>query len=150
MDKLTFEQRFWAKVNKDGPVPEHRPELGPCWIWTAAGGAYGLFLGPNGYGCAHRIAYEMFVEQIPDGLTIDHLCKTTRCVNPAHMEAVTAAVNALRGDGPFAVNARKTHCIHGHEFAPEDTSRDTRGRRVCKACKRETTRAIRARRKVAA
>ena len=35
--------RFWAKVNKDGPIPAHHPELGPCWIWTAA-------TDPKGYG----------------------------------------------------------------------------------------------------
>lgn len=31
-----LEERFWAKVNKDGPIPEHRPELGPCWVWTGS------------------------------------------------------------------------------------------------------------------
>ena len=33
---MPLEDRFWAKVDKNGPVPAHRPELGPCWIWTAA------------------------------------------------------------------------------------------------------------------
>jgi hypothetical protein len=28
-------ERFWSKVDRNGPVPEHRPELGPCWVWTA-------------------------------------------------------------------------------------------------------------------
>lgn len=28
------DQRFWAKVNKDGPIPIHRPDLGQCWVWT--------------------------------------------------------------------------------------------------------------------
>ena len=31
-----FTERFWAKVNRDGTVPAHCPELGPCWVWTAA------------------------------------------------------------------------------------------------------------------
>jgi len=35
-ESATLEDRFWAKVDKNGPVPAHRPELGPCWIWTAA------------------------------------------------------------------------------------------------------------------
>jgi hypothetical protein len=29
-------EAFWFKVNKEGPVPAHRPELGPCWLWTGA------------------------------------------------------------------------------------------------------------------
>src|SRR5208282_3495744 len=28
------ERRFWAHVDKNGPVPPHRPALGPCWVWT--------------------------------------------------------------------------------------------------------------------
>lgn len=34
--KRTIEERFWAKVDKNGPMPEGRPDLGPCWLWTAA------------------------------------------------------------------------------------------------------------------
>ncbi|MBU6428993.1 MAG: hypothetical protein KGR26_08285, partial [Cyanobacteria bacterium REEB65] len=33
-DRETVIQDFWAQVDKDGPIPSHRPDLGPCWIWT--------------------------------------------------------------------------------------------------------------------
>jgi hypothetical protein len=73
---------------------------GECWIWTAAKNR-------KGYGCtasgtknrtmlAHRRAYEATKGPIPEGLQIDHLCFTTSCVNPAHLEAVTGAENARR------------------------------------------------------
>ena len=34
-------ERFWSKVDKNGPIPSHRPELGPCWIWIARRDRYG-------------------------------------------------------------------------------------------------------------
>jgi len=93
-------ERFWPKVNKDGPVPEHRPDLGPCWIWTA-GGDYGrgrfAVVGRSGrLLLAHRFAYELLIGPIPEGLTLDHLCMTPLCVNPEHLEPVTQAENSRR------------------------------------------------------
>src|SRR5437870_1060081 len=35
--------RFWEKVDKNGPAPPHRPEIGPCWLWTG-------WVKKNGYG----------------------------------------------------------------------------------------------------
>jgi hypothetical protein len=51
------EFRFWRKVNKNGPLPEARPELGPCWLWIGAvqqGGGYGMFWNPEGMVRAHK------------------------------------------------------------------------------------------------
>lgn len=129
------------------------PESG-CWLWTAS-------RLPRGYGMvtyrkvrtySHRLAWELLVGPIPDGLTIDHLCKVTSCCNPAHLEVVTMGVNSLRGDSPIARNARKTHCDRGHELAGDNLwvrDRGTYTARECLACRKvrnDRHNALRARR----
>lgn len=112
-----------------------------CWSWLAAKNAYGYgtmsLAGKTEYG--HRLSYEHFVGPI-DGLELGHLCRNRACVNPAHLERVSHAVNVLRGNGPTAWNKRKTHCVHGHEYTAENTSRHGSGRR-CRACKNARSRA---------
>ena len=97
--------RFWVKV-RIGSVPAHRPDLGPCWEWTAGGTAdgYGQFhIGTRTDGnkrkvLAHRLAYETLVRPIPAGLESDHLCRNHPCIRPTHLEPVTAAENIRRGE----------------------------------------------------
>jgi hypothetical protein len=76
---------------------------------------------------------ELFVGPIPEGLVIDHLCRNRGCINPTHMEPVTNAENVLRGEGPTAVNARKTHCKRGHPFDDVNTYVYAKGR-ACRMC----------------
>lgn len=117
--KRTAEDRFWAKVEK-------RED---CWIWiasTASQGRYGRFEERQ----AHAWAYEHFIGAIPDGCEIDHLCRVTLCVNPAHLEPVTHRVNILRGLAPTALNAAKTHCKRGHA----DWIVGRNGHRRCGTC----------------
>lgn len=103
-----MEKEILSKINKTTT----------CWIWTG-------WVNPEGYGRvvfkgkryqAHRLVYEKLVGLIPKGLQLDHLCRNKSCVNPEHLEPVTAKENTLRGNGQSAVNLRKTHCIRGHRL----------------------------------
>lgn len=136
-------ERFWPKVRMTHT----------CWVWTAStrDGEYGQFRDDDQAKVfAHRWAYEWFVGPIPAGLTIDHLCRNPRCVNPAHLEPVTSKINTLRGNTLAAVNARLTACRRGHPFDAANTHVNARGSRVCLACNRERCRRNYARRKARA
>ena len=110
-----------------------------CWLWTANTHTqgYGKIKIAKKTMLAHRVSYELYVGKIPDGLHIDHLCRQTACVNPHHLEAVTKRENTLRGIGPSAQNAKKTHCKRGHEFIGENTYSYSTNKRICIFCNRE-------------
>ena len=95
---LTREQLFWTKVDKNGPIPAHRPSLGPCFIWTKRldKDGYGAYSQTPGLYRAHQFAYVLAFGPVPDGLEIDHLCHVRVCVNSAHLEAVTHEENLAR------------------------------------------------------
>jgi hypothetical protein len=72
-----------------------------CWEWTGrTSRRYGVFFGTLNDGTratgAHRFAVEWFVGPIPAGAQVDHLCCNPPCVNPAHLEPVTARENTQR------------------------------------------------------
>ena len=81
----------------------------PCWEWIGNRhkDGYGVFDTNNQRIRPHRWAYEYFIKQIPSNLEPDHLCRSRSCVNPLHIELVTHKENVLRGNSPFAINARK-------------------------------------------
>lgn len=129
--------RFWSKVDRQGAIPDYRPDLGPCWLWTDSPNddGYGIFTVDRTQMYAARWIYGQMVDPIPAGCEPDHLCRVRACVNYlSHLEVVPKRENILRGNGPTAINARKTHCIHGHEFTPENTRINKRGNRGCRAC----------------
>lgn len=115
-----------------------------CIEWTGGlnGAGYGQFYrgkrfrGDTGKTYAHRWAYEYFIGPIPDGLHLDHLCRNRRCVNPTHLEPVTVRENLLRGVGPSAMHARKTHCPAGHPYAGKNLYTNPKGARYCRECGR--------------
>jgi hypothetical protein len=127
-----------------------------CHVWQAA-------LQSKGYGCfayggkvgvrktkdgelkrgkgkvwlAHVWAYvHLAGKEIPKNHQIDHLCRNRRCVNPEHLEAVTAKTNTLRGESLAAKNARATHCYKGHPFEGDNLKVRKDGRRICVICQR--------------
>lgn len=117
-----------------------------CWDWVGALNADGYGLATVAPGVrrsrqAHRIMYQKLVGPIPEGLQLDHLCRNRKCVNPGHLEPVTAMENTHRGTGLTAQNARKTHCKKGHAFDITNThaysDKGKRGRR-CRACGRKS------------
>lgn len=122
-------ERFWTHVV--GDIQTH------CWVWTARSNRYGhaqVKLGGGNQG-GHRLAYMWLVGPIPLFFVIDHLCRNRLCVNPSHLEAVTARENTRRGLSPQAANARKTHCPRGHPYDETNTIwlPNKAGRR-CRAC----------------
>ena len=127
-----FVRRFWAKVLVgDG-----------CWEWQASKcQGYGQIGVPwrDGPERAHRVAYEMLVGPIPDGLTLDHECRNHPCVRPDHLEPVTQAVNVFRGVGFAPRNAGKLFCDSGHALSGDNLYR-WRNRRFCRACRQRNQR----------
>ena len=122
---VTALDRFWQNVVK---------RSSGCWTWTGRADSfgYGRISIEGRYTGAHRFAYETFVGPVPEGLELDHLCRTRLCVNPAHLEPVTHAENMERA------RVARTHCRHGHPVTEENTyTSPTTGHRSCRVCRQE-------------
>jgi len=132
-------ERLWGRVDKDGAVSAQRPDLGACWLWLGG-------VDTQGYGRlrwdgreigTHRIVWMVLVGPIPEGLTLDHLCRVRHCVNPLHLEPVTLRVNQSRGQGASARSLRGETCPRGHTYGSDNVmpSVAAMGKRTCRACK---------------
>lgn len=131
--KTPTAERIESKINRNGPPAKHSQtgaDIGPCWLWTASidTGGYGSVQHGGRVVPAHRAVYEVLVGAIPEGKHLDHLCRVTACVNPAHLEPVTRSQNMRRG----RTRRDDTHCRAGHPFGAEV---DKHGYRVCVACR---------------
>lgn len=119
--------RFAAKIS-----PE--PNTG-CWLWLGC-------VDRSGYGQvkykgktteAHRAVYELLGGEVA-AEDLDHTCRVRSCVNPLHLEPVSHRENMRRGSGFAGQNARKTHCVRGHEFTTANTRPHGDGNRACRQC----------------
>lgn len=120
--------RFLSKIQIDDNI---------CWNYTNAKDkdGYGIFALTHRKSVkAHRLSYELFKGKIPEGLTIDHLCRNRACCNPEHLECVTMKENTMRGNGITSINIKKTHCPSGHPYSGNNLKIDTDGSRSCRVC----------------
>lgn len=114
-----LEERFWEKVDKRGPIPEHRPYLGRCWTWTAGTNNKGY--GYIGKGApsrkmlqAHRLSYELHNGPIAvgegyHGTCVLHECDNPSCVNPVHLFLGTVQDNMRDRDEKGRQAGRERH-----------------------------------------
>jgi hypothetical protein len=129
-DSEWVDRCFWPKVDKTDS----------CWLWRG-------YVRPDGYGritrrygqivgafYAHVVSYVLMRGPVPDDLTLDHLCRTRGCVNPAHLEAIPLRDNILRGISPTAVSMRTGLCKRGHDLSVHGYP-GKRGRQ-CRVCGR--------------
>lgn len=128
--------RFMEKVDRSGD----------CWVWTAFRNAagYGTFMSKsrNVGGRtiqAHRWSYEHYIGPIPEGLTLDHLCRNKSCVNPDHLEPCSIGENTRRSPTTLpGANILKTHCPQGHPYSGDNLIINVRRglpNRRCATCK---------------
>jgi rhodanese-related sulfurtransferase len=78
----------------------------------------------------HRAAWESANGPIPEGMTVDHMCRNRRCINVDHLRLLSNTDNA-RDNGM----SRRTHCPSGHAYDETNTYVHPRtGHRSCRAC----------------
>ena len=124
-------QYFASRINKTDT----------CWLWTSnlSQKGYGRFMRKNNRMKAHRWAYEHFIGPIPEGLTIDHLCKVKSCVNPKHLEAVTNEENIMRyhKGRQDLYDWENGSCKNGHSLSIVGFRERPKKGRECMGCRKE-------------
>lgn len=126
------------------------------WLGTVDKDGYGRTQSAAcGNRYVHRIAYVALVGPIPEGLTIDHLCRVRNCFNPRHLEPVTLHKNLMRGQTQARFKSEQTSCVNGHPFNEKNTGMKyppshPKGMRFCRRCKNDLDNARRMRKRAKA
>ncbi len=127
----TLFDRVWEKVDHNGPVPAHCPQLGPCWIWLAYCDhkGYGrLNIGHHVNGVysnkleyAHRLTWEQTHGPVPAHLWVLHKCDNPQCVRPTHLFLGTVQDNNAdrHAKGGYQTQAKGTG-VFAHKLTAED------------------------------
>jgi hypothetical protein len=95
LKRKPLNERFWAKVNKRGPLPSKRstkmhPDIADtrCWFWTGAktGSGYGsVGIEPRRVTkLAHRVAWFLATGKWPNPQAL-HKCDNRLCVRFSHL-----------------------------------------------------------------
>lgn len=131
-----------------------QPQSNGCTLWVGhvSEEGYGKIAIDGRMHLTHRAAYELLIGPIPEGAWIDHACHNRdqscmggnsclhrRCVNPEHLEPVTAHENQHRSPH---TNASKEACRNGHIYDEENTYiRPDTGARMCRTCRKRVSHA---------
>lgn len=125
--------RFWDSVD--------RGLADDCWPWLGPKNrrGYGVFSAGGERMIATRASLAIAGRQRPsEGHYALHRCDNPPCVNPAHLWWGTLKENALDASAKKRLANGRTHCKHGHEFTPENTSKTVNSRghvgRGCRTC----------------
>lgn len=120
-----------------------------CWLWIGTWGkdGYGnMRIATNKIVGAHRVSHLLHKGPLIEGMQVHHKCRTPACVNPDHLNQVPPAVNLTESNCVSAINARKTHCINGHELSGKNLYVYKHARH-CRTCRERNDKVYLAKRK---